>query len=174
MTLRLDGPRRSLREIDLTGGRLLARRIVFGLAMVSVAITAIALPFASHEASSWKDSTWSRPHNLLYETAYLPLMVALAIGVGLWWTSRGRLVRAVVMGPFLGVVALFTMAGMAIQHIILSETRSNIAEVASYLGLFGVFVSGGVIFVTEWILVVGERRRLENTDPVFPTARVVR
>jgi hypothetical protein len=39
--------------------------------------------------------------------------------------------------------------------------------------LFGVFAMGGVIFVTEWILVVGERRTLERSDPVFPTARVV-
>jgi hypothetical protein len=146
---------------------------VFGLALASALIATFALPFAEHEVEfpRYPDKI-DRVDHLLTETSLVPLVVTILIVLGLVWAARGRLIRAVLLGPVVSFTALCTMIGMAIQHLF-SRAVPNLAETTSYLALFAVFVLGAVIFVVEWIVVVAERRHLEADDPVFPTARQV-
>jgi hypothetical protein len=173
--LRLDEPRRRLRDITPTGGFRIVRLIAFGIATACAVVVVVTLPFATHQVRHFKSDTFEpRVHELLSETLFIPMIVALGLLLALVWTARGRLLRTVLMAPVISAVSLCTFVGVAIQHLF-SYARGNLAENATYLGLLGVFFGGGVIFVLEWIVVIGERRKLETTvDPVFPSARVVR
>jgi hypothetical protein len=161
--------RRRLRDIAPTGWRQDLRLAGFLIAHLLAALTAVALPFGSHDVSHRVANDWET-HATLPEHAYLPLVVALLVLAGCRWAMQGKLLRTVLLMPLISLVSFITFALLLGTHLLLI-VRSNAAETAALSGFGLLSFVPWIIFIVEWIAVIWERKHLEAADPVFPTAR---
>jgi hypothetical protein len=159
-------PRRRLADVDLTGWRRGARLLLLLSAVGAAALCLMTLPFEEHTVS------YVHVESLLSETSGTPFVFALMILAVTVWAVRGGFPRGLLAGAVTTAGAFITAVAIAFQHLLTDPIYNTTGSVA-LLCIFALFLLGPAIFVAEVVLYWLERRRLEATDPVFATARVV-
>lgn len=139
--------------------------ILVGAASLA-AICLLALPFEEHVVS------YERTETILGETDGVPFGIVVLVLVAAIWAIGGGFPRGAVAGVAIGGGGFFAAVTIAAQHI-LSDPIYNLAGELAFVSLLGLLVLGAGMVIVEPVLQVLERRRLEASDPVFPTARVV-
>jgi hypothetical protein len=170
-------PRRHLTGLALTGARRAVRSTSLTLMTVLAGLCALLHLAERHREAvggGWDDGEpyeWGPAHSIAGEAYGVPVLFPLVILGACLWARRGfprALMPAVLaVGNLVALVAAWIMA-----HLFEStdDPALTILAVLSAIALAAVGVWMSIVEIAAPIL---ERRRLEATDPVFPTARVV-
>lgn len=135
-----------------------------GLAALCLA----TLPFAEHQFYAVPS------HGILAETYGGPfLFVAAALVIALW-ARRGGIGRGLTAGLVASITGFLAAVVISAAHLLdPGAAIGNTSAVLAELCLLVLFFLGPAVIVADWFVHVRERSRLEASDPVFPTARVV-
>lgn len=139
------------------------------LVLAAIGATACALlllPFEEHTVS------YTHTETILGETDGFPFVILLVILAALVWAALGTFPRGLVAGISTSAGVLLAAVTIALEHILVDPIHDTAGQIALLCLPFLLF-DGLAIAAAELFLHRGERRRLEATDPVFPTARVV-
>lgn len=171
-----DRPRRRLRDLSLTGLRQRFRAIVLASLAIAAGLSALGFALGRERArSGWSDEPdrlWGEWHSFAAETAFIPVLAPALVLAAALWARRGRLPRGVA-AAIVGLVNNVALLACSIDAHLFDDVESDPAMVLAAVAQIVIFVSAAVLLVGEPVVYVGERRKLEAQDPVFPTARVV-
>ena len=156
-------PRRRLVDVGLTGWRRVVHRWVLNVEVGLATAFLLAVPFARATPAE----------HLLDDTLGIPVLFVAAVLIVAWWARRGGFGRGLAAGLVGSMSGLAAAVVLSVAHVFDVQDADNAAAVIAELCLPGLFFYGPVVCVTDVVLHLLERRRLEATDPVFPTARVV-
>jgi hypothetical protein len=170
-------PRRRLTGLALTGARRAVRSASLTLLTVLTGLSALLHLVERHREAlggGWdagEPYTWGPAHSLAGESAGLPVILPLVVLAACLWARRGfprALLPAVLaVGAFLALVAMWIAA-----HLF-DTTDDPPLTVLAILSTVGGALTGIWMAIVEIAAPILERRRLEATDPVFPTARAL-
>ena len=170
-------PRRHLTGLALTGARRAVRNASLTLLTFLAGLSALLHLAERHREAvgggwdSGEPYTWGPAHSLAGESAGLPVILPLIVLAACLWARRGfprALLPAILaVGAFLALVAVW----IAVH---LFETSDDPPlTILAILSTVGAALAGVWLSVVEIAAPILERRRLEATDPVFPTARAL-
>lgn len=166
-------PRRPLLEVALAGRRAswhaVVRWAIAGFALLAALLVALEPHRVCDAWGSCDASDWGPWHTLARDQgvapfALLALVVALQRGA-----YRSKLLASVLTALGTFVIGLIYFGSTALTHFL---SHVDGGDGAVFCG-FAVTVLALAQVVLEPVLVVGQRRALEATDPVFPRAAVV-
>ncbi len=124
---------------------------------------------AERHRTSWRD--W---HSTLAETGGVPLLaIAVMLGITVLAVRNRTMVTGILAGVITTVGAVVTFGVLLLPHL-LSNVEHNAAGGLAMLLMLALGVLGLLAIVIEIAVRIGERRKLEASDPEFPAARVVR
>jgi hypothetical protein len=166
-------------ELDLTGWRHFVRQsslvVVGGLAALS-ALLHLTERHRVDRASTWGeesyDPDWGPAHSLAGESFGMPVIVPLVILATVWWAFRGRLPRAI-LPALLAAGNLVAVVVAWVNAHLFEDTDTRVLTAGAIITSFLLAAAGIWLFLVEIVVPFLERRRLEASDPVFPTARLV-
>jgi hypothetical protein len=160
--------RRRLGDVYLTDTRRTVRRAVFiGQAVLAIlALLAVMIEEHHLPGRPWH-STWG-------EMAGAPLLIMVAVVIacvaGLRWP---RLDTGILAGAVAFIGSMLSLGFLVGVHI-LEQPDHNVGYGAAVLALTSLAPLAIVAQLVEIATRVRERRRLEDNEPAFPTAIVVR
>lgn len=157
--------KRSLWAIELTGARRGARTTMLAGVLAVASLCVVLLVFEAHHVYGGPS------HSLLGENPWPLLALAVPIIVAALALRRG-LASGLLAGFLAFGAAVVNLGILTVVHL-LSEVSENAPGHALRMALLVMMVAGPLTVIVELSARVLERRHLEATDPVFPTARIV-
>jgi len=160
--------RRRLGDIVLTGARRTVRRAVFAGQAVLAALALLAVMVEEHHVPGrpWH-STWG-------EMAGAPLLIMVAVVIACAAALRWpRLDTGILAGAVAFVGSMLSLGFLVGVHL-LEQPDHNPAYGAAVLALSSLAPAALLAQLAEIATRVRERRRLEDSEPEFPIAIVVR
>lgn len=172
-------PRRRLTDMIPTGTRKKVRDGVRVAILVAMALTVVGLLLESHRACArWDHESsghaWGPTHRYLGEAGIWPLVVIAVIALGQWWAHVGGMALSVVLAVVDLVLAAVVLIAFAITHLLSHVEFLGPGATMLSIGLSaGMLLTLAQLVVEPWVA-IAERRVLESSEPVFPSAIVVR
>ncbi|MBL9013074.1 MAG: hypothetical protein JNL83_02795 [Myxococcales bacterium] len=160
--------RRRLGDITLTDGRRTVRRAVFTGQVVLAALALLAVMVEEHHLPGrpWH-STWG-------EMAGAPLLIMVAVVIACAAALRWPRLDTGILAGAVTVVGSMLSLGFLVGVHILEQPDHNIGYGAAVLTLTSLAPLAVVAQIAEIATRVRERRHLEDSEPAFPMAIVVR
>jgi hypothetical protein len=146
--------------------------MMFGALAVAAAATAIGYVLPAHRlvyvphSGGWLDLA-AQPgepsfHSLLHDGGGLPLLGLLVVFLTALLVRKRGLGAGMLAGVLAVGGAFLAIVPLILVHLF-ARYESGIGDLVFGLGLFGTFIGGCVMTVSEPILYVLERRRIERT-----------
>ena len=160
--------RRRLGDIVLTDARRTVRWAAFsGQAVLAVLATLAVLLESHHVPGRAAHSTWG-------EMAGAPLLIMVAVVIACGAALRWPRLDTGILAGAVSVVGSMLSLGFLVGVHVLEHPEHNPAYGAAVLALSSLAPMAICAQLAEIAMRVRERRRLEDGEPSFPTAIVVR